>query len=114
MVLGLGLGSDSALGRQLKIASVESYVDSVDSGSSRSFSSNQDLFDGIYTYEQLHEEIADEETQRSKKMRSDPQFDGDQFPGCSGLIHQPLPREDDPILSPAVTYETGFFPSQLP
>ena len=58
LVLGLGLGSGSGsgsgLGRQLKIASVESSVDSVDSGSSRSFSDNQKLCDGIYTYNQLH------------------------------------------------------------
>ena len=55
----------------------------------------------------------DEETQQSKKMRSDPQFDDDLFSGRSGLIHQPLPNEDVPIFSPAATYETDYFPSQL-
>ena len=134
LVLGLGLGSGSGLGRQLKIASVESSADSVDSGSSRSFSDNQKLCDGIYTYDQLHEEIAepmsfpldstttanenpcpaqDEETQKSKKMRSDPQFDDDPFSGRSGLIHQPLPNEDVPIFSTAATYETDSCPSRL-
>ena len=63
LVLGLGSDSDSdsGSGRRLKIASVESFVDSLDSDSLRSFFDNLDLFDGIYTDHQLDEDIAEAE-----------------------------------------------------
>lgn len=61
LLLGLGLDSGSGTGRRLKIASVESFVDSVDSGSPRSIFDNLDLFEGIYTNHQFRGEIGEAE-----------------------------------------------------